>query len=233
MHRISDFRVGGIARENFRLFSKICGKDAMKNVRIVTTMWEDVPEEVGEQREIELASKPLFFKDAVDHGAQMCRFYNTPSSAVTTMTPFLSHLPEALRMQHEIVDERKQVPQTDAGTELKSELERQAQQHQQELQGLRSEMNDAMAERDAAHRDAMEEVRKAYEDLQVKLSKVEREMKKLREVKPAIKAKRGIRERLFGSLGYRGGRQVQNMRYIYLERTRGGSGCIDDEGFEM
>lgn len=40
--------------ENLRLFSSLCGQQVMPNVVIVTTMWSDVPGEVGTKREEDL-----------------------------------------------------------------------------------------------------------------------------------------------------------------------------------
>jgi len=180
MHRISENRVGGIARENFRLFSKICGEDAMRNVLIVTTMWEAIPEEVGARREEELTSKSLFFKDAVDHGARMVRHYNTAESARRTMRTCLDNTPRVLQMQHEVVDEHKQLPQTAAGMELQSELEKQAEQHRQRMQQLKEELEVELARRDARHQEDVDEIRRACSDLGSKMENVEKELRKLR-----------------------------------------------------
>ncbi|KAH9931006.1 P-loop containing nucleoside triphosphate hydrolase protein, partial [Fomitopsis serialis] len=118
MHRISDRRVGGIAVENFRLFGKICGPSAMKNVLIVTSMWEDVPEEVGSAREQELASKPIFYQPAIEAGAQMIRHYNHAESARIAVSILLGNSAQMLQMQYELVEQKKQVPETAAGVDL-------------------------------------------------------------------------------------------------------------------
>ncbi|PCH42102.1 nucleoside triphosphate hydrolase protein, partial [Wolfiporia cocos MD-104 SS10] len=136
MHRISDVRVGGIARENFRLFKKICGRGAMKNVVIVTTMWDEVPEEVGARREQELASKSLFFKDALDDGAKMHRHCGQITTAQTSMSPFLRFLPETLQLQRELVDEMRVLPETTAGDELQRSLDEQADAHRRQMLDL-------------------------------------------------------------------------------------------------
>lgn len=236
MHRISDYRVGGIARENFRLFSKICGEGAMKNVVIVTTMWEDVAEEVGAQRETELRSKPLFFKDAVDHGARMQRLLNTPQSALDTMSPFFEYAPKVLHMQYELVDLRKLLPHTDAGTELKTELERQAERHKQELQQLQVEMSETAARKDAAHREEMEDLRTAFAEMQKKMEKLDKEMQKLtnstqtpRE-RPQSRGFREILRKASHSL-FRG--RVDNREAAVFVRERGGAGCLSGDNLEI
>ncbi|KZT01619.1 uncharacterized protein LAESUDRAFT_731032 [Laetiporus sulphureus 93-53] len=137
MHRISDVRVGGTARHSFRVFTKICGADALKNVTIVTTMWEDVKEDVGEGRERELAEKPIFFKDAIDGGAEMMRYYNNIGSAQRLMEAVLKRSPVELQIQRELVIEGKTLPQTAAGVELQTELERQVHDRLTEVEELR------------------------------------------------------------------------------------------------
>lgn len=70
MHRISDIRMGWTSQQNFRMFRKLCGEKAAENVIIITTMWDKGREE-GESREKDLQN--VYFKAALDDGAQMCR----------------------------------------------------------------------------------------------------------------------------------------------------------------
>ena len=51
MYRISEVRIGGTSRRNFRIFRELCGKESLCNVLIVTTMWLSVEPKVGETRE--------------------------------------------------------------------------------------------------------------------------------------------------------------------------------------
>lgn len=179
MHRISDFRMGGIARENFRLISKICGDTAMRNVVIATTMWEDVEEELGASREQELGSKALFFKPAIDHGARMARLYNTAQSAKDLIKTFFLHRPEVLQMQHEIVDEHKSLPDTAAGIELGSELDEKAEKHARELEELRKELREEM-ESNRQHAEKIKELNKICERLMKKIDKNEEDKRRLK-----------------------------------------------------
>lgn len=143
MHRISDRRVGGIARENFRLFGKICGPKAMKNVLIVTSMWEEVSEEIGSAREQELASKAIFYQPAIEAGAKMIRHYNYAESARMVVSTLLANLAQKLQMQCELVEQKKQVPETAAGVDLLQLLREQEERYQRQLQDLVDEMRDA------------------------------------------------------------------------------------------
>lgn len=143
LHRISDRRMGGIARENFRLFRKICGASTMRNVFIVTTMWDDptVTEQVGQAREQELQTKDIFFQPAIREGARMVRHQNGAESARSIASSLLARrLAEELQMQHELVEERKSVPDTAAGLDLFERYKQQEARHQQELRQLRDDM---------------------------------------------------------------------------------------------
>lgn len=73
LHRISDSRMGGTALRNNRMFRKLVGADALKNVVLVTTFWERVPPNVGAQREKELCSNPDFWGGMLERGAKIAK----------------------------------------------------------------------------------------------------------------------------------------------------------------
>ena len=56
-YRISDIRMGGVAKQSFRSFRNLCGDTNLKNVVIVTSMWDKVTPEEGEAREEQLRTK--------------------------------------------------------------------------------------------------------------------------------------------------------------------------------
>lgn len=197
MHRISDTRVGGIARENFRLFTRICGGHAMQNVMIVTTMWEGVSELVGKDRETELAGKAIFFKDAIDDGARMKRHYDNKQSAQEIIRQFLDRDAQVLLMQKEIVDEHKMLPQTSAGLELHNELDRQLQKHQEKLQQLNQGLTAAVTEADKYEGDELQDVQDEITKLRTKLQKINTEKMKLTSTKKRG-GKRAAMRKAFG-----------------------------------
>jgi len=79
LHRISDNRMSGSAMKNLRLFSSMCGKDAMPNVVIVTTMWSKVSEVEGTERETDL--KRDVWNEMLGGGCSVVRFKDTLDSA--------------------------------------------------------------------------------------------------------------------------------------------------------
>lgn len=187
VHRISDRRVGGIARENFRLFRSICGTDAMRNVFIVTTMWEDVAEGVGAAREHELTTKPIFFQPAVEEGAQMLRHWNNAESAESIVRSLIEHSARTLQMQRELVDEGRPMPDTSAGRDLSAFLQEQEKRHQEELQKLKEDLKSA--------RD------REIKELKGELEKKKKELQKVRKEEEKLQPRDGIRYYL--KAGYR------------------------------
>lgn len=69
------------------MFRELCGERTLKNVVLVTTMWGEVTDEQGTARERLLRDEQ--FKYAVDRGAQLCRYDNTPESGRTVLRKIL------------------------------------------------------------------------------------------------------------------------------------------------
>ncbi|KAF5329409.1 hypothetical protein D9619_009144 [Psilocybe cf. subviscida] len=166
LHRISDFRMGGISTRNFKMFRQLCGESTLGNVVIVTNMWSEVSEDVGSAREAELVSDDLFFKPVLSKGAQMLRHDNTPASAHAILSRIIDNHPLPLQIQRELVDEKMDIADTAAGEELNRELKIQLEKHKQEMKMLQEEMQEAIREKD-------EETRR---ELETATSKLEKEM---------------------------------------------------------
>ncbi|KAF9472192.1 hypothetical protein BDN70DRAFT_771162, partial [Pholiota conissans] len=119
VHRISDVRVGGLAKANFGIFRKLCGEKSLRNVVIVTNMWSKVTEEEGAKRVEQLTSMENFFKDALEKGATMMhQKRDTPKSVQKIVKAILKNHPEPLAIQEELVTESKGIDQTSAGQEV-------------------------------------------------------------------------------------------------------------------
>lgn len=103
-------------------------------------MWGDVSEERGIARETELATTDMFFKPVLEKGARMMRHDNTKTSARNILRAIVNNRPLSLRIQREIVDEKKDISQTAAGAELNRELLLQREKHEKEMRQLREEM---------------------------------------------------------------------------------------------
>ncbi|PSR75185.1 hypothetical protein PHLCEN_2v9275 [Hermanssonia centrifuga] len=164
MHRITDPKVGGVSRKNFRMFRKLCGDDTLKNIVIVTNMWGQVDPERGAERELELQTDEDLFKPVLREGATMLRHYNTVASAEAILLQLVHNSPQALRIQQELVDERKDLADTGAGQEVARELMELKKKHRQEVAELTKEIEEAAKEKDVRAQKEISEERKLYEE---------------------------------------------------------------------
>ena len=176
MHRISDTRVGGTSKRNLRMFQKICGQKSFENVVIVTTMWDKVTLKEGEQREQELKSSDDLFKPLIDGGAIMKRYDGTSKSACNIIRDLFRKNDTVARIAHELIVEKKNLLDTEAGMELQTDLRNVLQKHQQDLQTLADEIMEAKQRSDKNTENEVAADRgKVLEDI----SKLHREFEKL------------------------------------------------------
>ncbi|KAF8135027.1 P-loop containing nucleoside triphosphate hydrolase protein [Boletus edulis] len=157
MHRISDVRIGGTSKRNFRIFRELCGDSTLRNVLIVTNMWSNVDPKIGEARERELANNDKFFKPVLEKGARLLRHNGTQPSALSVLRHLINNQAATLLIQHEIVNERKDLAHTAAGAELTRALKEQADRHDEELKKLRQEMEVAMRAKDEETKSELQE----------------------------------------------------------------------------
>ncbi|KAL4077621.1 hypothetical protein J3A83DRAFT_1634419 [Scleroderma citrinum] len=123
VHRISDTRMGGSLQRNLRIFQKICGPISLKNVVIVTTMWDMVIPEEGLRHEQELRSGQTMFKPLLDEGATMMPHKRTPKSAADVINHLLGKDATMTQIVRELMQEGKALESTAAGSELINDLQ--------------------------------------------------------------------------------------------------------------
>jgi hypothetical protein len=114
--------MGGIATRTLRVFKDFCGDTALKNVIIVTNMWDKVTSEEGETRERQLRGDDRYFKPLLKANATMHRHDNTLESARRIVRQISSRHPLPLDIQTETVVQNKPLHRTSAGTSLRSQL---------------------------------------------------------------------------------------------------------------
>jgi hypothetical protein len=78
LFRISDNRIGKTSLTYFHVINGLCGEQAMQNVSVLTTMWDQVKEPDGIRREQELENG--FCKEVLE-GCSVDRFKNSHHSA--------------------------------------------------------------------------------------------------------------------------------------------------------
>ena len=167
LHEISQDRITGTARKNLSLFKKLCGDGALQHVVLATTKWSRLANaNLGVEREKEL--KEIFWKNMLRHGSSVSRFDGTQGSAQKIVREILINRSTnvTLRIQEELVDLKKYLPQTDAGKTLYNDLERLHDRLKRELTQLR--------DIDQADRDA--EWRKEYDDVKERIQSIVTEL---------------------------------------------------------
>jgi len=139
LHRITDNRLSGSLLKNLRMFTSLCGQEAMPNVVIGTTMWGEVRQEHAERRETEM--KRTFWADMLKNGCRVERFLDTYESAWHLVDKVSEDVSTKVQVSHEIVDFRKLLQQTAAGITLNEELQRLIKARKEASRQLRAQMN--------------------------------------------------------------------------------------------
>lgn len=177
MHRISDTRMTGTSRRNFRLFRELCGEDAFQNILIVTNMGRDDDLEACSDKERQLATDDKYYKPMLDGGARMVRHDGTPASAKSIVGQLIGKAEVTLVGQREIVDEHKEFSGTAVGKELTRVLKEQAEEYDTELRELRAGLEDSTRDKDERQRrvgqDDLEKKREEIESIKSRIEKME------------------------------------------------------------
>ena len=129
----------GTPLKNLRLFEKICGINAFRNVILTTTMWDEVTQEEGEDRERELITKS--WRNMLEHGSTTGRFLGTRESALNLIYPLIgtANKRSSVLLQKELVDMGKKLHSTSAGQALDMEVSLLVRQHEDILRRFRNE----------------------------------------------------------------------------------------------
>ena len=97
------------------MFRNLCGPKALKNVVLVTTMWDEVEEEEGRCREAQLSAE--YWNAMLELGCHTSRFHNTMESAWDIVSQF-QNAPCAVLLQKELVNRKLKLEETSAARAL-------------------------------------------------------------------------------------------------------------------
>ena len=73
IHDITKPRIQGSAYQNMRLFRQLCGDDALGNVILATSFWDQISKSDGAKRERELKNSEDFWANMVAKGSEVVR----------------------------------------------------------------------------------------------------------------------------------------------------------------
>lgn len=163
LHRIMDVRFGGAAGRNLRMFRKLCGEDNMASVVLATTFWKTPITASEEQREEQL--KTQFWAPLISKGSRVVRQDRDRQSGIEIIESIVNRRHRVvLSIQHELVDQGKTVADTLAGTEVLAEMAALKQKHEKEINLIRTEIKEAIAERDEFWLSELEKAKKVEEE---------------------------------------------------------------------
>lgn len=144
LHKITDNRITNSSIKNLRMFRKLCGAENMRNVLLVSSMWDIVQEEKGAEREKELCSEGTFWKSMITQGATVHRYNNRTVTAMNLIQTIISNNPSALKIQKQLVDDQVPLIKTDAGEDVNDEIRKAKRYFYEELVAIREERDAAI-----------------------------------------------------------------------------------------
>ncbi|RFN50248.1 gtp binding domain [Fusarium flagelliforme] len=192
LHSISSNRMSGPSRFNLTLLKAICGLPIPTNLAIVTTMWPEQPDltrkRILNDREKELASEKVYFGELIAQGADMFRHYENGhrDSRLQTISAqrIISHLlsssgnntSHVLRLQREIVDERKALGQTAAGLAIAEKLQKALYENKKVMKTFESETTTPLSRKNNQYALQLQTLKS---DTNKSIQKAEQEQQKL------------------------------------------------------
>lgn len=185
--------MSGSSIRNIEMTKAMCGFQSYDNLAIATTMWPESPrdEEIAilENRETELVKEERFFGALISNGATVFRHNDKDPKAildeVASAKLIVSHLiersdkyiPEVLRLQREITEQRKSLGETTAGIILTGELYKARRAHEDELRGIEKTLRSELAKANAANAANLQDPK---EDIKSQVKKADEEKQRLR-----------------------------------------------------
>ncbi len=181
LHRISDPRMGGAALRNLRMFTQLCGEEGLGSVVLATTHWANhetgvsVSEKTGEARIKELTETEGFWGGMIERGSKVVKHDGTRESAVRIVESIVERkLKVILDIQRQMVDEDRDLDDTDAAQALQSELLAERKKFEERLGDLKQDMEFAIKEKDEKWQKQIREEQERYQE-QVKKTHEETE----------------------------------------------------------
>lgn len=222
LHRISDRRMQGSALKNLFTFKRLCGDNALKKVLLVTTMWDDVPQETAEAREKQLIEMPEYWARMIQKGSTTYRHSNTTASARGIIARIVEGDRHAvtLDMQDEMVNQKQDVLDTSACREINKEISAQIAMQQatwrQELEDSREQLLEAIRLKDVETQKEFAEMRAEH---QRQIAELEGAREKLRVSAEQLAEERERRQQQANEETKKLKEELQNVRKENREIT--------------
>ena len=173
--------MAGTPLKNLRMFENLCGEE-FNGIILTTTMWSEVDEELGAEREKEL--KDEYWESMIERGSSVKRFLYSRKSAFEILMPILEEVDRrsALLLQTEMNDFQLRLGETSAGKALHIELGELVAQHQDVLGKIQRELRDPTDDADQFQL-LMEE----YQRVSAQLQRASEDMRRVRVSRRRVK----------------------------------------------
>ncbi|PUU76907.1 P-loop containing nucleoside triphosphate hydrolase protein [Tuber borchii] len=147
LHRITDVRMDGSSVKYVKMFQKLCGPDALKNVLLTTTRWSDVTQEQGESREGDLQGGD-FWGGLITEGAAVARFMGTRESGLELLDKLMGNEPKPLDIQDQMAEKNMAMAETEVGKFMNGELDSLQKKYSKALKDLKKQHQKAIKQKD-------------------------------------------------------------------------------------
>ena len=173
LYRISDVRVSKAAEQDFLSLRKLCGARSIRNIVILTNMWNRVNAEEGKRRAADLQFLDDLFRPALEDGARLMHHTDGTVGFVHAIISLMTrNQPEALDIQEELVDKDMNIDQTSVGKEVNRWIA-------ERIEGYEAQDDELWESAEQARRDGDEKTRsgllKELQDVRAKTAKLEKE----------------------------------------------------------
>lgn len=173
LYRISDVRVSNAGVQDFLGLRKLCGDRAIRNIVILTTMWNQVNAEDGKRRAADLQFKDDFFRPALEDGVRLMHHTDGTVDLVhTIIKSIMRNQPETLAIQEELVDKNMDIDQTRIGKHVDRWIA-------ERIEGYEAQEDELWDSAEQARRDGDEKTRSSLlgelQNVRAKTAKLERE----------------------------------------------------------
>ncbi|GJD04843.1 FAD binding domain-containing protein [Colletotrichum higginsianum] len=229
-HRITDTRMQGSARKNILLFSKLCGDEALKNVLLVTSMWDKLPKSQisdAKGKEKQLVETHEYWGFMVSKGSTVLRHRNTADSARAIVNRLVNGKGCAIKLdvQEQMVDKKQTLNETAAGRELNAAVAKERRKWEREMQDTQEQMREFMRARDEEAKQVLCEMKKedaqrpTHKDRRAQEKEWQRELREMRETQDQMREAMRAQEKE-SQQALREMREEYNQRLARLERDK-------------
>ncbi|KAI8299690.1 hypothetical protein K4K59_002095 [Colletotrichum sp. SAR11_240] len=222
LHKIIDNRMTGTSKSYLELLESLVGDDALKNVILVTTMWNMLlPQHrrLALQREQELIDN--FWSSMEQKGSYVAQFDGSSDSAYALVFQLAGRESVVLDIQKEIFEQDKSILETKAGTNLVHQLEKDSKTYHLKMLDIQERLESELSSQPRS-KEKIRELKEEEEEVRKIVQLMRESMERMR-VRPGSpmrdRMKKAIREH--GMVATAALSAVLNVAYVVVRMVAG------------